>query len=490
MTSSDRGSASNVIGRYRLHGRIAAGGMAAVHFGRLLGPVGFSRIVAIKRLHSQFSMDPEFAAMFLDEARLAARIRHPNVVGTLDVVAVEDELFLVMEYVAGESLAKLVKEATKKGVRIPPAHAVGIMLGALHGLHAAHEAKNAAGEWLGIVHRDVSPHNVLVGEDGVARLIDFGVAKAIERVHSTRDGGLRGKVAYMAPEQLTQGRVDRRSDVYSASVVLWELVTGARYLENSNPAVAVRAALERDAEPPSRLVRGLPPGLDAVILQGLARAPEARFATALEMADALEKTLVPSSQRAIGQWVTELAGAALKQRAEILQHIETSDDPSEDFESQPSAQPQAPATSQALTTPGTSFREVQGEPSQPSSISVERTRADPGVRRSRSARRYAAGLGVVGASVVIVASFLFGRQSTLAPASGAAAAPNLSATASATPVALPVASPPASSVAPPTPPAATAAPRPPAPTNRGPGPHAAPHVASPHPSAPPLFSRD
>jgi serine/threonine-protein kinase len=225
-------------------------------------------------------------------------------------------------------------------------------------------------------------------------------------------------------------------------------------------------------------------------LQGLARAPEARFATALEMADALEKTLVPSSQRAIGQWVTELAGAALKQRAEILQHIETSDDPSEDFESQPSAQPQAPATSQALTTPGTSFREVQGEPSQPSSISVERTRADPGVRRSRSARRYAAGLGVVGASVVIVASFLFGRQSTLAPASGAAAAPNLSATASATPVALPVASPPASSVAPPTPPAATAAPRPPAPTNRGPGPHAAPHVASPPPSAPPLFSRD
>src|ERR1700693_1635729 len=145
--------------------------MATVHFGRLLGPVGFSRTVAIKRLHPQFAKDPEFVAMFLDEARLAARIAHPNVVPTLDVVAQGDELLLVMEYVRGSALSRLLRTLTQRGGGMPPRIVASILAGVLRGLHAAHEAKNEIGEALEIVHRDVSPQNVLVGTDGIPRVL-------------------------------------------------------------------------------------------------------------------------------------------------------------------------------------------------------------------------------------------------------------------------------------------------------------------------------
>src|ERR1035437_3672665 len=162
MQSSPGPVCDRVVGRYALYGEIASGGMATVHFGRLLGPVGFSRTVAIKRLHPQFAKDPEFVTMFLDEARLASRIRHPNVARTLDVVALEGELFLVMDYVEGEALSRLLRTCRARGTPVPPKVAAAIVCGVLHGLHAAHEAKSERGEPLGIVHRDVSPQNVLV----------------------------------------------------------------------------------------------------------------------------------------------------------------------------------------------------------------------------------------------------------------------------------------------------------------------------------------
>src|SRR5450631_2428742 len=156
-----------IVGRYALYGTIAAGGMATVHFGRLLGPVGFSRTVAIKRLHPQYAKDPEFVSMFLDEARLAARIQHPNVCATLDVVATQGELFLVMEYLQGETLSRMIRAVRNRGELIDPRIGVGVIAQVLHGLHAAHEAKTERGEALNIVHRDISPQNVLVGRDGI-----------------------------------------------------------------------------------------------------------------------------------------------------------------------------------------------------------------------------------------------------------------------------------------------------------------------------------
>ncbi|MEO6576463.1 MAG: serine/threonine-protein kinase [Polyangiaceae bacterium] len=322
-----------VVGRYALYAEIAAGGMATVHFGRLLGPVGFSRTVAIKRLHPQFAKDPEFVSMFLDEARLAARIRHPNVVPTLDVVATNGELFLVMDYVQGESLSRLVRVTRERRSRIPPRVVASIMSGALHGLHAAHEARNERGEPLGIVHRDISPQNVLVGTDGVARVLDFGVAKAAGRIQTTREGQLKGKLSYMAPEQLS-GAVTRQTDIYAAAIVLWEALTAKRLFAGDNEAAILGKVLTQVVEPPSKYMTDVSATIDtatmrgyelidAVTLRGLERDPTKRFATAREMAIALERCIGLASPSDVGEWVELYASDVLHRRAEKIAEIES-----------------------------------------------------------------------------------------------------------------------------------------------------------------------
>ncbi len=311
------------LGRYALYGEIAAGGMATVHLARLLGPVGFARTVAIKRLHPHLAKDPDFVAMFLEEARLAARVRHPNVVATLDVVSDDGELFLVMEYVAGESLSRLVRKARERGERVPPHYAIGIVSGALEGLHSAHDAKSEKGQPLGLVHRDVSPQNVHVGVDGVPRLLDFGIAKATNRVQETRTDQIKGKVAYMSPEQLAKGAIDRRADVYSASVVLWETLTGERLFKADDVPSLVYAIINEQVRPPSEIVPDLPKGLDAIVMKGLEREAENRWSSAREMAAALEKVIHPAPAREIGEWVHSIAGDALDWRQELVHRIES-----------------------------------------------------------------------------------------------------------------------------------------------------------------------
>jgi eukaryotic-like serine/threonine-protein kinase len=312
-----------LVGRYALFGEIAAGGMATVHLARLLGPVGFARTVAIKRLHPHLAKDPEFVGMFLEEARLAARVRHPNVVSTLDVVSEDGELFLVMEYIAGESLSRLVRKTPEAGDRVPPRYAVGIMCGALDGLHAAHEALSEKGTPLGIVHRDVSPQNVHMGIDGVPRVLDFGIAKATNRVQETRTDQIKGKVAYMSPEQLAKGAIDRRADVYSASVVLWETLTGARLFKADDIPSLVYSIINDEVRPPSSLVPDLPKGLDEIVMRGLDREAHNRWPSARAMAEALEKVLVAAPPREIGEWVRHAAGEALEYRIELCNRIES-----------------------------------------------------------------------------------------------------------------------------------------------------------------------
>src|SRR5262245_61910439 len=270
--------------------------MATVHLGRLLGPVGFSRTVAIKRLHAQFASDPEFVSMFLDEARLAARIRHPNVVPTLDVVATGGELFLVMDYVHGESIARLYRALQKHHQTLPLRIISSTIAGVLHGLHAAHEAKDERGAPLGIVHRDVSPQNVLMGTDGVPRVLDFGVAKAAGRMQTTKEGQIKGKLSYMPPEQLRGTEVSRQTDIYALGVMLWELVTGQRLFAGDNEGAIVARVLEGRVERPSMVLMQtrrqtlsdhelrVLESLDATILRALEMSPTARFATAREMA--------------------------------------------------------------------------------------------------------------------------------------------------------------------------------------------------------------
>jgi len=313
-----------MFGRYALYGEIARGGMATVHFGRLVGPVGFSRTVAIKRLHPQFAADEEFVGMFLDEARLAARIQHPNVVQTVDVVAGEGELMLVMEYVQGESLSRILTALRHANERVPYRVAGAIINGILVGLHAAHEAKNERGEPLGIVHRDMSPQNVLVGSDGVVRVFDFGVAKAHGRIQDTREGIFKGKLAYASPEQLMGQDLDRRLDIYAASVILWEIVCGRRMFKADNEMQLFHMVREGQIDPPSRYTADLPPGLEPIILRGLATDPNIRWGSAREMAIALEEVLPHASAREVAEWVNRIASNALRKRATIVEEIDRS----------------------------------------------------------------------------------------------------------------------------------------------------------------------
>ncbi len=256
--------------------------------------------------------------MFLDEARLAARVFHPNVVPTLDVVATDSELFLVMEYVCGAPLSRLVRAARHRQTRVPPA----IVAGVLHGLHAAHEATDEQGGKLDIVHRDVSPQNVLVGIDGVARVLDFGVAKAAGRLEETRDGLLKGKLGYMAPEQARGVKVTRKTDIYGAAVVPWEALTGERLFRADSEANVLAKVLAGDVPHPVDRVPELPQSLSDVVMRGTANDPANRFATAREMAEAIEASIACASPAEIGAWVEANAAEELGQRAARIAAME------------------------------------------------------------------------------------------------------------------------------------------------------------------------
>src|SRR5262249_23390081 len=234
--------------------------------------------------------------------RVAARIRHPNVVNVIDVVAEEGEILLVMEYVPGESLSYLSRAAVARGPR--RLQLVGnVMVGALQGLHAAHEVTGENNRPPGVVHRDFSPQNILVGVDGTARVLDFGVAKAEGQAHRTNPGMVKGKVHYLAPEQATCGEVDRRADLWAASVVLWEALTGKRLFNGDNDAAVLLQILQKEVPSPRALAPEVPEAVAQVVMLGLSRDKDQRFATALEMATALEGAVGLLPPREVGAWV-------------------------------------------------------------------------------------------------------------------------------------------------------------------------------------------
>jgi serine/threonine-protein kinase len=355
-----------VVGRYAMFDVIASGGMATVHYGRLLGPAGFSRTVAIKRLHAQYAGDPELAEMFLDEARVAARIRHANVVTVIDVVAEGGEIFLVMEYVHGESLAYLLR--ADAGGRGPRRLALvgNVMASALQGLHAAHEATGENNRPLEVVHRDFSPQNILVGVDGTARVLDFGVAKAAGQTHHTDAGKVKGKIRYLSPEQVTCGDVDRRTDLWAASVVLWEALTGKRLFSGDHDAGVLLQVLQRHIPSPREIAPDVPEAVAQVVMRGLERDRKRRFSTALEMATALEEAVGLLPARDVGAWVERLARGRLDERRRTL----------DDIESVTLSGREAPSPEFAATTDTAMVRVSAPERDRP-------TFAEPAARRSR-----------------------------------------------------------------------------------------------------------
>jgi eukaryotic-like serine/threonine-protein kinase len=311
------------VGRYRVYAELAAGGMATVHLGCLIGPGGFSKLVAVKCLHKDLANEPDFVSMFLDEARLASSIHHPNVVSSLDLVAEDGELLVIMDYVHGETLSGLLRTAKQKALPPPVPVAIRIVCDALEGLHAAHTA-SLAGRQLSIVHRDVSPQNIMVGVDGNTRVLDFGIAKAALRARLTAAGTVKGKLAYMAPEQVKGRAVDARTDVFAAGVVLWEALTGQRLFWAPDAKATARRVLRGAIEAPSSFHPGLPPELDEVVLKALSRNPVARHATAQELAQALRAAAPEGSRSDVSSWVANVAQEVLAQRLRLLQELEAS----------------------------------------------------------------------------------------------------------------------------------------------------------------------
>ncbi len=279
---------SDLARRYELIGRLAVGGMAELFLARPRDPAHTGHVVVVKRILPQLAEDPEFVRMFRDEANLAATLHHPNIVAVYDVGLQGDEPFFTMEYVHGESLRTIVRNAQSRNEPIPLQHILTIAVGITAALHHAHEHLDSQGRPLMIVHRDVSPTNVLVGYDGVVKIVDFGIAKAAAATHVTQAGMLKGKASYMSPEQCRAEVVDRRSDIFSIGILLYELTTLQRLFRGDNELAILHQILTGSMTPPSQVVPGYPRDLEQILIRTLSTAPVGRQASAAELQQQLE----------------------------------------------------------------------------------------------------------------------------------------------------------------------------------------------------------
>ncbi|ATB26864.1 serine/threonine protein kinase [Melittangium boletus] len=307
--------AGTPIGKYVVKRKLAEGGMAEIYLATARGAEGFEKEVVIKRVRSFLSDDEGFVRMFINEARLVSRLNHANVVQIFDFDKHEDSYYLAMEYVRGSSLWELRKRCREKGIRMPPVLVAHVGAQVAAGLHYAHRTKSPEGEPLGLVHRDVTPHNVLLSFDGAVKLTDFGIAKAGNRL--TQPGVLKGKFAYMSPEQARGEEVDARTDIFALGVVLWEMLTGGRLFDGDSEVAVLRAVRESLIVPPARLNPDVPEALDNVILTALEREPEARYQSAGEMERALAQCVLRSATSVddtdVGTFVRRLFDVPLTQ---------------------------------------------------------------------------------------------------------------------------------------------------------------------------------
>jgi serine/threonine-protein kinase len=309
------------LDRYELLCPIAEGGMAAVWVARQTGKHGFEKLVAIKMILPKFASDPAFQKMFRDEARIASRIEHTNAAQILDVGEQHDVTYLVMEYVDGDALSSIHRALKRQNARIPPGVVLRVMADACGALHTAHELRDDEGVLLGVVHRDVSPQNVLVSTKGLAKIIDFGIAKARDRVGGdTSTGQVKGKVRYMAPEQALGRVIDRRADVWAVGAILYHMLSGKPPYDGENDVQTLMALTS--GQPPVPLPPAVPAAVAAVVKRALRPAPDSRFATAAEMQDAIEEAMVQAklttSVAAVASFLGQNAGDRAQKRKEAI----------------------------------------------------------------------------------------------------------------------------------------------------------------------------
>ncbi|AKF03034.1 Serine/threonine protein kinase PrkC, regulator of stationary phase [Sandaracinus amylolyticus] len=312
-----------MLGRYRLVQRLAQGGMATVYLARQEGPGGFERPVAIKVVHAHLAREPRFATMFLDEARLTGRLHHPNVCAVVDFGEDAAQLYLAMEYLHGETFASVIRRGARDGGALPPAIVARILADAARGLHAAHELRDAEGHPLEIVHRDVSPQNLIVLYDGHTKLTDFGIARARGRLTDTTTGELKGKISFMSPEQLQSAPIDRRTDVWALGVVAWEALCGRRLFRADSEGATALNVIAQEIARPSSVAPDVPEALDAIVLRALERDVSRRTPTAAQLADELEEYLYargrPLGAPEIASWMEAHFEDRIRKRAGALQ---------------------------------------------------------------------------------------------------------------------------------------------------------------------------
>jgi eukaryotic-like serine/threonine-protein kinase len=380
------------LGPYALVRKLGQGGFAEVWLARRPGPGGFESRVAIKLVKFELSTDPVFQKMFLDEAKLAARINHPNVVSIFELGELEHLLYLVMEYVRGRPLADLNHMMTRAGTPIPPGIVMRILADTCAGLHAAHEVEHD-GKSLGVIHRDVSPQNILVSDKGTVKLIDFGIAKANDRLSAdTTDGVTKGKLQYMAPEQAVAIHVDRRADIWAVGAVAFHLLEGHPPYDGQNELARLFKLTSGDPPPP--LTANVPAPIAAVIQKALQLRPEARWSTAQEMRLAIEAALDECNLRVTADTVTAFFGDALTSDANYADverpsdapplrdrlgrksarvEMETMDVPVADSPGAPAArhgQPDADGAVETLSALNTSARGVSRSPSRTTALAI------------------------------------------------------------------------------------------------------------------------
>ncbi len=307
-------AAGRRLGRYEICAELASGGMGTVYLARATGPAGFDKLVALKVVHPRLARERGFIEMFLDEARIASRITHPNVGSVFDVGEDEGTYYLAMDYLHGEALSTVLKGVTRnptaRASHLYPIHVMAIVAAACEGLHAAHELRGDDGAPLDVVHRDISPHNIFVTYDGGVRVVDFGIARAAGQLHKTLSGTVRGKTAYMAPEQLKGDDLDRRADIWAIGVTLWELLTCRRLFRRTSDGQTLQAVLSGPIPAPSTFAPHLPEGVDDVVAAMLSRAPEGRPYSAREVGRSLRRAIASTgevmSTAELAEWMQEL----------------------------------------------------------------------------------------------------------------------------------------------------------------------------------------